>query len=143
MEIIPFDGRRVRAAFDFANLWGEPIRSGLVPTARLRLARENFYLWGALRGYPLLNYLTLENFVAWNGLLGGGVRLGELCLEATLGYSDRGSMFQAGTCLPLRCGEPGSSSSTARTASRYFRKVKAPRLRWEPRPIFASSTSAR
>lgn len=94
LELFPFDSRRVRPAFDFANQWDRPTRPTTVaPVLRLGFARHNTSVWAALRGHQQLDNRTLETGLKWTGMFGGGVLLpAGFASDLILTVADRGDI---------------------------------------------------
>ncbi len=94
LELYPFDSRRVRSTFDFANYWGKPLRPrGVAPLLTAGVVHRNFSIWVAARTYQQYDDQTFEPLLRWTGMLGAGVALSShLNAEMILTASDRGDV---------------------------------------------------
>ena len=91
LELFPFDSRRVRPAFDFANQWDRPTRPTTVaPVLRLGFARHNTSVWAALRGHQ-----QLDRMLGGNNPAGAiGTRVGVMRKDGTLSILPSGAQAQ-------------------------------------------------
>ena len=92
LELLPFDGHRVRPVFDFANYWGAPARPlALAPVIVLGARRDAWTGWFAFQGYGQLDDLTLEPALRATALAGVSFRHPSgVGSELVLSIGDRG-----------------------------------------------------
>jgi hypothetical protein len=93
VELFPFNGVRVRTAFDFANDWGQPVLGvSFAPVVRFGIQRRRWTTWAALRANTTTNSGQTKPRIAWGGLGGFSFLLHpQLRLEVATTLQDRGN----------------------------------------------------